>query len=275
MKNNTKKKSIKTKVGVKIYIRILFKQIFIKNIIFNIILTIFLFLPEIINLFSHNYYTFILNTPNKYIEINFDYSLLRVAFLAIMTSMNINDSYSIFCKVKKWNKYFLIEAQNIYLNNLISLNNILRYKYFYIPSIWNTNLSKICAANDTLIIKNLRNGLDNYNFIVQLQTQFEKYINELIKILLNVPIDEKYDYTLLKKFYYKFINQKKFINTFKNSIYSKVNNEKELIMLLELTNLINEFEESFLENDFITSNSMGKLNLEVRYLKALINFNID
>ncbi len=104
--------------------------------------------------------------------------------------------------------------------------------------------------------------------------QYKKYINELEKILLTVPIDNHIDYQLLEKFYYEFINQRKYIKTFKNSISSKVQNENELILLLELTDLINEFEENFLNRSFITSNSIEKLNLEIRYLKALINIDI-
>ena len=257
------------------FFRILINQFFRENIIFNITLTILIFLPEIINILYNNYNTYILNIPNKYIEIDFDYSLLKGAFIAILTSMNINESYSKFCKTKKWNKYFLNETKTIYLNNLISLNNILRYNYFYVPSLWTENLTKISNENDILIIENQRKKLDNSYLINQLKVQYKKYITELEEILLTAPIDNQYDHILLNKFYNKFINQKKFIIIFKNSISSKVKNEKELISLLKLTHFIDEFEENFLNKSFITDNLIEKLNLEINYLKALINIKIE
>lgn len=278
MKRIEKKKKRKTNKEMKYrktsLFKILLKQIFIKNIKFNFILCILLFIPEIFNFVFNYFFENFVGILNKFIEFNYDYSIIRGALLAILTTININEGYTIFTKEKKWENRLKKEVEIIYLNNLISLNNILRTNY-YIPECFYINLFKIGKETDLLIIENIKKDVDKYDFIEQLKIKFKKYVDELNSIYLNIPYDISYDFLYLEQFFYKFINQKKYINNLQILLEQKPKNEKELIWLNELKILIDNFEEDFLEKNVITSNILGKLNLEVRYLQSLINFDIN
>lgn len=278
MKRIEKKKKRKTNKEMKYrktsLFKILLKQIFIKNIKFNFILCILLFIPEIFNFVFNYFFENFVGILNKFIEFNYDYSIIRGALLAILTTININEGYTIFTKEKKWENRLKKEVEIIYLNNLISLNNILRTNY-YIPECFYINLFKIGKETDLLIIENIKKDVDKYDFIEQLKIKFKKYVDELNSIYLNIPYDISYDFLYLEQFFYKFINQKKYINNLQILLEQKPKNEKELIWLNELKILIDNFEEDFLEKNVITSNILGKLNLEIRYLQSLINFDIN